>query len=43
MAIRAGADAIVVGRPITAAPDPHAATVAILAEIARASRDPTRA
>jgi orotidine-5'-phosphate decarboxylase len=42
-AIRAGADAIVVGRPITAAPDPHAATVAILAEIAQSSRDLTRA
>jgi orotidine-5'-phosphate decarboxylase len=36
-AITAGADAIVVGRPITAAPDPHAATVAVLAEIARAA------
>jgi len=34
-AIRAGADAIVVGRPITAAPDPHAAAAAILREIAR--------
>jgi orotidine-5'-phosphate decarboxylase len=43
IAIRAGADAIVVGRPITAAPDPHAATVAILAEIAQSSRDLTRA
>jgi orotidine-5'-phosphate decarboxylase len=32
-AIRAGADAIVVGRPITAAPDPRAAAAAILAEI----------
>jgi orotidine-5'-phosphate decarboxylase len=42
-AIAAGADAIVVGRPITAAPDPHAATVAILAEIARVSRSSTRA
>ncbi len=36
-AIRAGADAIVVGRPITAAPDPLAAATAILAEIAAAS------
>jgi orotidine-5'-phosphate decarboxylase len=34
-AIRAGADAIVVGRPITAAPDPHAAAAAILSDIAR--------
>jgi len=42
MAIGAGADAIVVGRPITAAPDPHAATLAILAEMARASRGATR-
>jgi len=36
-AIRSGADAIVVGRPITAAPDPLAAATAILAEIAAAS------
>jgi orotidine-5'-phosphate decarboxylase len=36
-AINAGADAIVVGRPITAAPDPRAAAAAILAEIAAAS------
>jgi len=36
-AVGAGADAIVVGRPITAAPDPHAAAVALLAEIARAT------
>lgn len=36
-AIRAGADAIVVGRPITAAPDPKAAAGAILDEIASAS------
>ena len=34
-AMRAGADAIVVGRPITGAPDPHAAAVAILRDIAR--------
>ena len=33
MAIRAGADHIVVGRPITAAPDPRAAAEAILAEM----------
>jgi orotidine-5'-phosphate decarboxylase len=35
-AIRAGADYLVVGRPITAAPDPPAAARAILAEIAAA-------
>ena len=35
-ALRAGADHIVVGRPIWAAPDPRAAAHAILAEIARA-------
>jgi len=35
-AIAAGADAIVVGRPITAAADPPAAAAAILDEIARA-------
>src|SRR6185436_14000223 len=35
-AIRAGADYIVVGRPITAAPDPAAATAAIIEEITRA-------
>jgi orotidine-5'-phosphate decarboxylase len=35
-AIRAGADHLVVGRPITAAPDPHAAAEAIAAEIASA-------
>lgn len=33
-AIRAGADHLVIGRPITAAPDPAAAFAAILAEIA---------
>jgi orotidine-5'-phosphate decarboxylase len=37
-AMAAGADAIVVGRPITAAPDPHAAVAAILGEIAAALR-----
>ena len=36
-AIRAGADAIVVGRPIAAAPDPRAAAGAILDEIASAT------
>ena len=36
-AIRAGADAIVVGRPITAVPDPRAAAAAILSEIAAAA------
>ncbi|MGH8701989.1 MAG: orotidine 5'-phosphate decarboxylase / HUMPS family protein [Burkholderiales bacterium] len=35
-AVRAGADYIVVGRPITAAPDPQSATQAILEELARA-------
>src|SRR3989442_692534 len=35
-AIRAGADSIVVGRPITAAPDPKVAAAAILSEIAAA-------
>jgi len=37
-AIRAGADYIVVGRPITSAPDPRAATAAILDEIAQVER-----
>jgi orotidine-5'-phosphate decarboxylase len=36
-AIRAGADYLVVGRPITAAPDPRAAALAIANEIASAS------
>jgi orotidine-5'-phosphate decarboxylase len=35
-ALRAGADYVVVGRPITAAPDPRAAAAAILEAIARA-------
>ncbi len=37
-AIRAGADYLVVGRPITAAPDPRVAAQAIAKEIASASR-----
>lgn len=37
-AIRAGADLLVVGRPITGAPDPAAAARAIVAEIAAATR-----
>ncbi len=37
-AIRAGADLLVVGRPITGAPDPAEAARAIVAEIAGASR-----
>jgi orotidine-5'-phosphate decarboxylase len=37
-AIRAGADYLVVGRPITAAVDPVAAARGILEEIGRASR-----
>jgi orotidine-5'-phosphate decarboxylase len=37
MAIRAGADYLVVGRPITAASDPKAAAEAIVAEIGRAA------
>ena len=39
-AIRAGADYLVVGRPITAAPNPRAAAQAIANEIAFASRRP---
>jgi orotidine-5'-phosphate decarboxylase len=37
-AVRAGADAIVVGRPITGAPDPRAAAAALLDEISAARR-----
>ncbi len=38
-AIKAGADYLVVGRPVVAAPDPKAAADAIVAEIAAAARD----
>jgi orotidine-5'-phosphate decarboxylase len=38
-AIRAGADYLMIGRPITAAPDPEAAARAILEEINSALRD----
>jgi orotidine-5'-phosphate decarboxylase len=37
-AIAAGADYLVVGRPIVGAPDPRAAAEAIVAEIAAAAR-----
>ncbi|HKS67432.1 MAG TPA: orotidine-5'-phosphate decarboxylase [Candidatus Acidoferrales bacterium] len=37
-AIRAGASYLVVGRPITAAPDPRAAAIAIAKEVAAAQR-----
>jgi orotidine-5'-phosphate decarboxylase len=39
-AIAAGADYLVIGRPILAAPDPKAAADAIVAEIARAAPEP---
>ena len=39
-AIAAGADYLVIGRPIVAAPDPKAAADAIVAEIARAAPEP---
>jgi orotidine-5'-phosphate decarboxylase len=42
-AVRAGADFLVVGRPITGAPDPQAAASAVLDEIARAMRRRPRA
>jgi orotidine-5'-phosphate decarboxylase len=35
--VAAGADLLVVGRPVTAAPDPDAAVEAVLAEIASAT------
>ena len=38
-AIRAGADYLVIGRPITAAPDPRAAAEAILQEMSSAMKD----
>ena len=38
-AIRSGADCLVVGRPVTAAPDPKAAAAAIVAEIEHAIRE----
>ncbi len=41
-AIRAGANYLVVGRPITAAPDPRAAALAIAAEIAAAQATPNQ-
>ncbi len=37
-AVQAGADYLVVGRPITEAPDPAAATLAVIAEIQAATR-----
>jgi orotidine-5'-phosphate decarboxylase len=40
-AIAAGADYLVVGRPIIAAPDPKAAAEAIVAEIAKQTAEET--
>jgi orotidine-5'-phosphate decarboxylase len=40
-AIAAGADFLVVGRPITGAEDPAAAADAIVGEMSAASREPT--
>jgi orotidine-5'-phosphate decarboxylase len=37
-AIAAGADYLVVGRPVVSAPDPKAAATAIVAEIAGSAR-----
>jgi orotidine-5'-phosphate decarboxylase len=42
-AVRAGADYLVVGRPITAAANPRAAALEIVAEIAAAGRQPVAA
>jgi orotidine-5'-phosphate decarboxylase len=41
-AIRAGADYLVIGRPITAAPDPRAATLAILEKMGAAAAGSSR-
>jgi len=38
-ALAAGADVLVIGRPVTAAPDPDAALSAVLSEIESASRE----
>jgi orotidine-5'-phosphate decarboxylase len=37
MALAAGADYLVIGRPITGAPDPRAAAAAIVADLESAS------
>jgi orotidine-5'-phosphate decarboxylase len=42
-AIRAGADYVVVGRPVTSVPDPRAAAEAIIAEIGGALTEPAEA
>ncbi len=39
-ALAAGADLLVIGRPITGAPDPGAAAAAIAAALRRTSADP---